>query len=88
MIAIPTFCAAFLHRRMPWLLLALCGWSTANQALANQPGSAAVVRHQWPQWRGPARDGIVHGFAAPDTWPWGSAWPSTFSTSCGSAEGS
>lgn len=24
---------------------------------------------QWPQWRGPQRDGKVHGFSAPSPWP-------------------
>ena len=33
---------------------------------AQTPGPA---RGEWPQWRGPARDGIASGFTAPDTWP-------------------
>ena len=32
--------------------------------------SATAVRAQdWPQWRGPNRDGRVTGFSAPKTWP-------------------
>ena len=27
-----------------------------------------VVAQDWPQWRGPNRDGKVVGFAAPETW--------------------
>src|SRR5438034_8564302 len=29
------------------------------------PASAA----DWPQWRGPNRDGVVHGVKVPDKWP-------------------
>ncbi len=32
-------------------------------------GAAQVVAQDWPQWRGPNRDGKVAGFAAPATWP-------------------
>jgi len=28
-----------------------------------------VFSQDWPQWRGPDRDGKVHGFTAPDNWP-------------------
>src|SRR5712692_2207378 len=32
--------------------------------------AAFVMRAQdWPQWRGPNRDGVVPSFAAPETWP-------------------
>ncbi|MBL7223303.1 MAG: PQQ-binding-like beta-propeller repeat protein [Candidatus Brocadiae bacterium] len=37
------------------LVLLLCG--------------AAVYAQDWPQWRGPNRDGRVTGFSAPQTWP-------------------
>ena len=29
----------------------------------------ATLLADWPQWRGPARDGIASGFTAPATWP-------------------
>ena len=32
-------------------------------------GTAHVVAQDWPQWRGPDRDGKVAEFAAPETWP-------------------
>jgi len=31
--------------------------------------SAAVFAGDWPQWRGPNRDGKVTGFTPPATWP-------------------
>ena len=31
--------------------------------------SAVVTAQDWPQWRGPARDGHIEGFRAPATWP-------------------
>ena len=30
---------------------------------------AAAAAQDWPQWRGPARDGTVSGFEAPQHWP-------------------
>ena len=30
--------------------------------------AAAVLAQDWPQWRGPNRDGKATGFAAPETW--------------------
>ncbi len=32
-------------------------------------GAASVSAQDWPQWRGPDRDGKVTGFTAPQTWP-------------------
>jgi outer membrane protein assembly factor BamB len=32
-------------------------------------GAAPVVAQDWPQWRGPNRDGKVTGFTAPQSWP-------------------
>jgi hypothetical protein len=30
---------------------------------------AGVIADDWPQWRGPHRDGKVAGFKAPEKWP-------------------
>jgi outer membrane protein assembly factor BamB len=32
-------------------------------------GAGSVLGQDWPQWRGPDRDGIVSGFTAPGQWP-------------------
>ncbi|MBP1595708.1 MAG: hypothetical protein H6Q05_1085 [Acidobacteria bacterium] len=32
-------------------------------------GAGFVLAQDWPQWRGPNRDGKVTGFSAPATWP-------------------
>ena len=32
-------------------------------------GTASVLGQDWPQWRGPDRDGIASGFTAPGQWP-------------------
>ena len=32
-------------------------------------GASSVLAQDWPQWRGPQRDGKVTGFTAPGTWP-------------------
>ncbi len=32
-------------------------------------GISDVYSQDWPQWRGPGRDGKVTGFTAPDSWP-------------------
>jgi RNA polymerase sigma factor (sigma-70 family) len=33
------------------------------------PGLVAVHARDWPQWRGPNRDGVVHGVTVPKQWP-------------------
>jgi len=33
--------------------------------------AGSVLAQDWPQWRGPNRDGKVHGFTAPQKWPKG-----------------
>lgn len=45
-------------------------------------GAARVVGQDWPQWRGPDRDGKVAGFAAPKIWPeaLGQKWKTTVGT--------
>src|SRR6266699_2036712 len=32
-------------------------------------GASCVCAQDWPQWRGPNRDGKATGFTAPKTWP-------------------
>jgi outer membrane protein assembly factor BamB len=32
-------------------------------------GAAALGAQDWPQWRGPNRDGVAAGFRAPQAWP-------------------
>jgi outer membrane protein assembly factor BamB len=32
-------------------------------------GASGLFAQDWPQWRGPNRDGKVAGFTAPETWP-------------------
>ena len=32
-------------------------------------GAGSVFAQDWPQWRGPHRDGKMNGFIAPQTWP-------------------
>jgi outer membrane protein assembly factor BamB len=41
------------------LLVVCCLWTPLAQA----PSAA------WPQWRGPARDGVASGFSVPPAWP-------------------
>lgn len=44
-------------------------WSILAVFAAGIFGHAASQAHDWPQWRGPNRDGKVVGFAAPKSWP-------------------
>jgi len=30
---------------------------------------APLAAQDWPQWRGPARDGVVRAFREPASWP-------------------
>jgi RNA polymerase sigma factor (sigma-70 family) len=41
----------------------------AMAPLQTEPLPGDPPRPDWPQWRGPNRDGIVHGVKAPETWP-------------------
>jgi outer membrane protein assembly factor BamB len=38
-------------------------------ALAAASLAAQTAAGDWPQWRGPNRDGVITGFTAPKTWP-------------------
>ncbi len=44
--------------------------------------ASGVFAQDWPQWRGPNRDGKVTGFTAPQTWPkqFAQAWRTTVGT--------
>src|SRR5688572_10091934 len=50
-----------LKRYMAVIGSAVAGLSTI--VLAQRPGT------DWPQWRGPNRDGVIAGFTAPSSWP-------------------
>ncbi|HEV2762684.1 MAG TPA: PQQ-binding-like beta-propeller repeat protein, partial [Pyrinomonadaceae bacterium] len=43
--------------------------SNASGAGAETRASASSINVEWPQWRGPNRDGVVTGVAAPRAWP-------------------
>jgi outer membrane protein assembly factor BamB len=48
------------HSRVLFLcVLGACAWSFASHG----------VGQDWPQWRGPNRDGVATGFKLPDIWP-------------------
>jgi len=44
-------------------------WSVVAVSVGVVFGQATARAHDWPQWRGPNRDGKVVGFAAPKSWP-------------------
>lgn len=44
-------------------------WQTALAACIVLVLAGGIFAQDWPQWRGPNRDGKVAGFAAPQTWP-------------------
>jgi outer membrane protein assembly factor BamB len=44
---------------MAWLCFVVMFFATAGQSLSQE----------WPQWRGPDRDGVVAEFSAPQEWP-------------------
>jgi outer membrane protein assembly factor BamB len=46
------------------------GWARGILALCViLIGTGQVLSQDWPQWRGPNRDGKAVGFTAPETWP-------------------
>jgi len=47
----------------------LCSLLTATAGAAVLFTSVQVTGQDWPQWRGPNRDGKVAGFTAPEKWP-------------------
>lgn len=46
--------------------------------------AGSVQAQDWPQWRGPNRDGVVRGFTAPQEWPQElkQQWKATVGTGC------
>ena len=44
-------------------------WITPMRALVALISGNCLLAQDWPQWRGPNRDGKVSGFIAPQTWP-------------------
>jgi outer membrane protein assembly factor BamB len=48
-----------------WLVGFFFALSLAFASLVKSQGAAT----DWPQWRGPNRDGVIQGFTAPTTWP-------------------
>jgi hypothetical protein len=51
-----------MNRRLGLLFLGLCAGASA-------PVRAASPVNEWPQWRGPARDGRLSGLPARASWP-------------------
>ena len=47
-------------------MLLVLGLAMSEGSAGQQSGAARV---EWPQWRGPARDGVASSFTAPATWP-------------------
>ncbi len=46
-----------------------CRWLGVAVACVVLIGVSGAVAQDWPQWRGPNRDGKAAGFNAPQTWP-------------------
>ena len=44
-------------------------WIPTGMAAAILVTASCALAQDWPQWRGPDRDGKVAGFKAPDSWP-------------------
>ena len=50
-------------------LLAIAVIHSVDALLAIEPVPQSRAANDWPQWRGPNRDGTVIGFSIPDVWP-------------------
>ncbi|MDP6058767.1 MAG: PQQ-binding-like beta-propeller repeat protein, partial [Pirellulaceae bacterium] len=50
-------------------LLTFFVMNSADPILATEPVTDSGTANDWPQWRGPTRDGVVVGFSIPEIWP-------------------
>jgi len=59
-------------------------WKVVMAGCILLAGTGSVFGQDWPQWRGPNRDGKVEGFAAPQQWPkkLAQAWRTTVGLGC------
>ena len=59
-------------------------WSIMMVGCVILIAAGCVLGQDWPQWRGPNRDGKVTGFAAPQAWPKELApkWKTSVGTGC------
>ncbi len=61
-----TCVAARLRRLLQFVLISLM---SSLSSLAGAPANAQTSLQDYPQWRGPRRDGAAAGFVAPTVWP-------------------
>ena len=50
-------------------LPAIAVMNSVDALFAMEPASQSRAANDWPQWRGPNRDGTVAGFSIPGVWP-------------------